>query len=235
MALIELKDIKKIYSLGEVDVSALAGVSLDIEKGEYVSLVGPSGSGKSTLMNTLGCLDRPTDGSYLLAGEEVVTMSADARARLRNDRIGFVFQNFNLLNRTSALENVELPLLYSKQVSVRQRHQRAAELLDLVGLADRMDHHPGQLSGGQQQRVAIARALINDPSIIMADEPTGNLDTRTSEEIINLFRKLNSENITIILVTHDNDVAENANRTITLRDGLVVSDVTQVTESASSP
>ncbi len=235
MALIELKDIKKIYSLGEVDVSALAGVSLDIEKGEYVSLVGPSGSGKSTLMNTLGCLDRPTDGSYLLAGEEVVTMSADARARLRNDRIGFVFQNFNLLNRTSALENVELPLLYSKQVSVRQRHQRAAELLDLVGLADRMDHHPGQLSGGQQQRVAIARALINDPSIIMADEPTGNLDTRTSEEIINLFRKLNSENITIILVTHDNDVAQNANRTITLRDGLVVSDVTQVTESASSP
>lgn len=235
MALIELKDIKKIYSLGEVDVSALAGVSLDIEKGEYVSLVGPSGSGKSTLMNTLGCLDRPTDGSYLLAGEEVVTMSADARARLRNDRIGFVFQNFNLLNRTSALENVELPLLYSKRVSVRQRHQRAAELLDLVGLADRMDHHPGQLSGGQQQRVAIARALINDPSIIMADEPTGNLDTRTSEEIINLFRKLNSENITIILVTHDNDVAQNANRTITLRDGLVVSDVTQVTESASSP
>ena len=235
MALIELKDIKKIYSLGEVDVSALAGVSLDIEKGEYVSLVGPSGSGKSTLMNTLGCLDRPTDGSYLLAGEEVVTMSADARARLRNDRIGFVFQNFNLLNRTSALENVELPLLYSKQVSVRQRHQRAAELLDLVGLADRMDHHPGQLSGGQQQRVAIARALINDPSIIMADEPTGNLDTRTSEEIINLFRKLNSENITIILVTHDNDVAQNANRTITLRDGLVVSDVTQATESASSP
>ena len=235
MALIELKDIKKIYSLGEVDVSALAGVSLDIEKGEYVSLVGPSGSGKSTLMNTLGCLDRPTAGSYLLAGEEVVTMTADGRARLRNDRIGFVFQNFNLLNRTSALENVELPLLYSKQVSVRQRHQRAAELLDLVGLADRMDHHPGQLSGGQQQRVAIARALINDPSIIMADEPTGNLDTRTSEEIINLFRKLNSESITIILVTHDNDVAQNANRTITLRDGLVVSDVTQVTESASSP
>ena len=235
MALIELKDIKKIYSLGEVDVSALAGVSLNIEKGEYVSLVGPSGSGKSTLMNTLGCLDRPTAGSYLLAGEEVVTMTADGRARLRNDRIGFVFQNFNLLNRTSALENVELPLLYSKRVSARQRQQRAAELLDLVGLADRMDHHPGQLSGGQQQRVAIARALINDPSIIMADEPTGNLDTRTSEEIINLFRKLNSESITIILVTHDNDVAQNASRTITLRDGLVVSDVNQVTESASSP
>jgi len=235
MALIELKDIKKIYSLGEVDVSALAGVSLNIEKGEYVSLVGPSGSGKSTLMNTLGCLDRPTAGSYLLAGEEVVTMTADGRARLRNDRIGFVFQNFNLLNRTSALENVELPLLYSKRVTARQRQQRAAELLDLVGLADRMDHHPGQLSGGQQQRVAIARALINDPSIIMADEPTGNLDTRTSEEIINLFRKLNSESITIILVTHDNDVAQNASRTITLRDGLVVSDVNQVTESASSP
>jgi len=233
MALIEIKDIQKIYSLGEVEVSALAGVSLNIEKGEFVSLVGPSGSGKSTLMNTLGCLDRPTAGSYLLAGEEVVTMSADARARLRNDQIGFVFQSFNLLNRTSALENVELPLLYTKQVSARQRHQRAAELLDQVGLADRMDHHPGQLSGGQQQRVAVARALVNDPSIIMADEPTGNLDTRTSEEIINLFRKLNSENITIILVTHDKEVAQNANRTIALRDGLVVSDVNQVTEPAS--
>lgn len=234
MALIELRDIRKIYSLGEVEVSALAGVSLDMDTGEYVSLIGPSGSGKSTLMNTLGCLDRPTSGSYLLAGEEVATMSADARARLRNHRIGFVFQNFNLLNRTSALENVELPLLYSKRISARARHQRAAELLELVGLADRMDHHPGQLSGGQQQRVAIARALVNEPSIIMADEPTGNLDTRTSREIIELFRKLNANDITIILVTHDQDVAQNANRTITLRDGLVVSDTRNIPEPASS-
>ena len=229
--MITFKNVNKYYK----DFHALKNINLSVDEGEILCIIGPSGSGKSTLMNTLGCLDRPTAGSYLLAGEEVVTMTADGRARLRNDRIGFVFQNFNLLNRTSALENVELPLLYSKRVTARQRQQRAAELLDLVGLADRMDHHPGQLSGGQQQRVAIARALINDPSIIMADEPTGNLDTRTSEEIINLFRKLNSESITIILVTHDNDVAQNASRTITLRDGLVVSDVNQVTESASSP
>ncbi|MCP4193214.1 MAG: ABC transporter ATP-binding protein [Planctomycetaceae bacterium] len=224
MALIELADVRKIYQLGEVEVSALAGVTLDIEAGEYLSLIGPSGSGKSTLMNTLGCLDRPTGGSYKLAGEEVVTMSADSRARLRNDRIGFVFQNFNLLNRTSALENVELPLMYSKQVSVRERRERAKDLLELVGLADRMGHHPSQLSGGQQQRVAIARALVNRPSIIMADEPTGNLDTRTSGDIIDLFRKLNADQITIILVTHDQDVARNADRTIMLRDGLVVTD-----------
>ncbi|MDG2382940.1 MAG: ABC transporter ATP-binding protein [Pirellulaceae bacterium] len=233
MALIELADVRKIYQLGEVQVSALAGVTLDIESGEYLSLIGPSGSGKSTLMNTLGCLDRPTDGSYKLAGEEVVTMSADARARLRNDRIGFVFQNFNLLNRTSAVENVELPLMYSQQISPRQRRERAKDLLELVGLADRMGHHPSQLSGGQQQRVAIARALVNRPSIIMADEPTGNLDTRTSRDIINLFRKLNADEITIILVTHDQDVARNADRTIMLRDGLVVSDSRNSSHSAS--
>lgn len=234
MALIELNKVRKIYQLGEVEVSALAGVTLDIEAGEYISLIGPSGSGKSTLMNTLGCLDRPTDGSYKLAGEEVATMSADARARLRNDRIGFVFQNFNLLNRTSALENVELPLMYTRHISVRERRQRAKNLLELVGLADRMDHHPGQLSGGQQQRVAIARALVNQPSIIMADEPTGNLDTSTSRDIIDLFRKLNADEITIILVTHDQDVAKNADRTIMLRDGLVVSDLRRSDEPADS-
>ncbi len=224
MALIELRKIRKIYTLGEVEVAALAGVTLDIQRGEYVSLVGPSGSGKSTLMNALGCLDRPTDGSYRLDGDEVATMSADTRARLRNDQIGFVFQNFNLLNRTSALENVELPLLYARHVTARERRKRAVDLLHLVGLSDRMDHHPGQLSGGQQQRVAIARALVNDPSIIMADEPTGNLDTRTSRDIIKLFETLNEENITIILVTHDRDIAANARRTIELRDGLVVQD-----------
>jgi ABC-type lipoprotein export system ATPase subunit len=176
-------------------------------------------------MNTLGCLDRPTSGSYLLDGLEISTMSRDERARIRNQKIGFVFQNFNLLNRTPAIENVELPLLYSKDVSRRERHQRAAEMLDLVGLADRMDHHPSQLSGGQQQRVAIARALVNRPSILLADEPTGNLDSRTSAEVIGMFRKLNEENgITVILVTHDQDVARNAKRNIVLRDGRVVSD-----------
>ena len=225
MPLIEQRDIKKSYDLGEVQVNALAGVTLDIEQGEYVSLIGPSGSGKSTLMNTLGCLDRPSSGSYQLAGEEIADMSRDGRARIRNERIGFVFQSFNLLNRTSAVENVELPLLYSKGMKPRERRKRAKELLDLVGLGDRLGHHPGQLSGGQQQRVAIARSLINQPSILMADEPTGNLDSKTSKEIITLFRELNeSRGITLILVTHDPEVADNAKRTIMLRDGLVVED-----------
>lgn len=225
MPLIELRDIRKIYRRGDSEVHALAGITLDIERGEYVSLIGPSGSGKSTLMNTLGCLDRPTSGSYVLSGEEVTQMSADGRARLRNSRIGFVFQNFNLLSRTSALENVELPLLYAPDISRRERGERARALLELVGLSDRMDHHPAQLSGGQQQRVAIARALVNQPAILMADEPTGNLDSRTSQEIIRLFQDLNqAQQITIILVTHDNEVAANARRTILLRDGLIVSD-----------
>jgi ABC-type lipoprotein export system ATPase subunit len=176
-------------------------------------------------MNTLGCLDRPTSGSYRLAGEEIATMSRDQRARIRNQRIGFVFQNFNLLARTSALENVELPLLYSRGVSARERHRRATDLLKRVGLGDRLDHHPSQLSGGQQQRVAIARALANRPAILLADEPTGNLDTRTSKEIIQLFRVLNEEEqITVILVTHDQEVARNAKRIIALRDGLIVAD-----------
>ena len=227
MPLIELRDIRKTYTLGEVEVQALCGVSLDIDRGEYVALMGPSGSGKSTLMNTLGCLDRPTSGSYLLDGEEVVTMSQDDRARLRNHKIGFVFQNFNLLSRTSALENVELPMLYSGGMSGRRRHAAGEELLERVGLGDRMDHHPSQLSGGQQQRVAIARALANEPSILLADEPTGNLDSRTSREVMELFRQLNEQDgLTVIVVTHDQDVARHARRAIVIRDGQVVSDST---------
>ena len=232
MALIELVDVKKIYDLGEVKVEALRGATLNIEKGEYVALIGPSGSGKSTLMNTLGCLDRPTSGSFQLDGKEIVSMTRNARARIRNEKIGFVFQNFNLLNRTTAIENVELPLLYSKGISGRQRRKKAIELLELVGLGDRLDHHPGQLSGGQQQRVAIARALINDPAILMGDEPTGNLDTKTSREVIALFRKLNQERgITIILVTHDQAVAKNADRIVVMRDGLIVKDTTDADEA----
>lgn len=225
MPLIQLDKIRKVYQLEEVEVQALREVSLTIEQGEYVALMGPSGSGKSTLMNILGCLDRPSSGSYLLSGEEVANMSRDARARLRNRNIGFVFQSFNLLARTSALENVELPLLYARGVSARERRSRALQMLERVGLADRLDHHPGQLSGGQQQRVAIARALVNHPPILMADEPTGNLDTRTSREIIDVVRALNeTQGITIILVTHDQDVARHAKRYLVLRDGLVVAD-----------
>ncbi len=235
MALIELRDICKIYDLGEVQVEALRSVSLDIQSGEYLALVGPSGSGKSTLMNTLGCLDRPTRGSYRLADEEVGDLSADQRARIRNRRIGFVFQNFNLLPRTSAIENVELPLLYAAHVSARDRRRRAIAMLERVGLGDRLGHHPGQLSGGQQQRVAIARALINEPSLLMGDEPTGNLDSRTSREVIELFRRLNEDNgITVILVTHDPDVARHAKRIIALRDGLIVQDTPDIDVAWSS-
>jgi putative ABC transport system ATP-binding protein len=227
MALIELRNIRKVYDLGEVQVEALRDVSLNIEPGEFVALMGPSGSGKSTLMNLLGCLDRPTGGSYRLAGEEVAGMSGDERARIRNQHIGFVFQNFNLLARTSALENVELPLLYAPRTSLRKRHQRAVEQLKQVGLGDRLHHHPSQLSGGQQQRVAIARAFVTGPSILMADEPTGNLDSRTSKEIMEIFRCLNeSKGITIIVVTHDQDVAHHAKRTVVLRDGRIVQDTT---------
>lgn len=232
MALIELRNISKIYDLGEVKVSALVDATLTIDKGECVALVGPSGSGKSTLMNTLGCLDRPTTGSYLLAGEEIATMESNQRARIRNQHIGFVFQNFNLLARTSALENVELPLLYGEAISARERHLRAIDVLTQVGLADRLDHHPGQLSGGQQQRVAIARALVNRPSILMGDEPTGNLDSKTSREVIGLLRELNeTHHLTVILVTHDPSVAKNTKRQIVLRDGEIVLDTTDAEQA----
>ena len=235
MALIELSDVSTTYDLGEGKVHALRSTTLNIERGEYVALIGPSGSGKSTLMNTLGCLDRPTEGSYSLDGEEIVSMSRDARANIRNKKIGFVFQNFNLLSRTSAEENVELPLMYSKGISPKKRRERSRELLELVGLGDRFDHHPAQLSGGQQQRVAIARALVNEPPILMGDEPTGNLDTKTSREVIELFEKLNQERkLTVILVTHDQEVARFAHRTIVLRDGIVICDTKNFDEALES-
>jgi ABC-type lipoprotein export system ATPase subunit len=227
VALIDIRDVSRVYDLGEVKVEALIGASLSIEQGEYVALIGPSGSGKSTLMNILGCLDRPTSGSYQLAGEEVATMARRERAHIRNRRIGFVFQNFNLLARTSALENVELPLLYAKHISAAERRRRAIEKLEMVGLANRLDHHPNQLSGGQQQRVAIARALVNEPAILLGDEPTGNLDSKTSREVIALFRELNERaGITIILVTHNQQIARDAKRTVVLRDGHIVCDTT---------
>ncbi|MBM4057739.1 MAG: ABC transporter ATP-binding protein [Planctomycetes bacterium] len=218
-------DVVKVYDLGSVRVEALRGVSLAIGRGEHVALVGPSGSGKSTLMNTLGCLDRPTSGSYVLDGREVTTLSKDERAHVRNRHLGFVFQSFNLLARTTALENVELPMIYARGVPARERRRRARAALESVGLGDRLDHHPTQLSGGQQQRVAIARALVNGPSILMGDEPTGNLDSRTGQDVIDLFRRLNREQgLTVIIVTHDPEVAAAADRVVTLRDGLVVAD-----------
>jgi putative ABC transport system ATP-binding protein len=225
MAFIQLRDIRKTYRRGAAPVHALAGVSLDVEQGEYLALMGPSGSGKSTLMNSIGCIDRPTSGSYLLEGAEVIAMSLDERARLRNKKIGFVFQNFNLLARISALENVELPMLYSRRLRGRRRHEFARSLLSRVGLEDRMDHYPTQLSGGEQQRVAIARAMANQPSILLADEPTGNLDSHTSQEVMELVEHLNqAEGITVILVTHDKEVANCARRQVVLRDGLILSD-----------
>lgn len=234
MALIEIRNLSKIYDLGEVKVAALNGVSLDIEEGEFVALIGPSGSGKSTLMNTLGCLDRPTSGSYRLAGEEVAGLGPDQLARLRNRRIGFVFQSFNLLSRTTALENVEAPLIYNPSCPRGERQQRATGLLARVGLGDRLDHRPNQLSGGQQQRVAIARALVNQPAILLCDEPTGNLDTRTSREIMAFFRELNNDGLTVILVTHDLDVARKANRALVLIDGQVVVDTADFDKAAEA-
>jgi ABC-type lipoprotein export system ATPase subunit len=225
MELIRLEDVKKTYYLGEVDVPVLKGVSLAIGRGEMVALMGVSGSGKTTLMNLLGCLDRPTSGRYWLDGEEISQLSADGRAMVRNKKIGFVFQSFNLLPRTTALENVMMPLSYTAQnLSEREGRDRACALLERVGLGDRLDHEPSQLSGGQQQRVAIARALVNHPPLLLADEPTGNLDSRTSEEILRMFQKLNDdEGITIILVTHDPNVANHAKRVIRIRDGLIES------------
>jgi ABC-type lipoprotein export system ATPase subunit len=223
MQLIELRNICKTYHIGEVAVPALKEVSLTIAQGEFAALMGTSGSGKSTLMNILGCLDRPTSGEYWLDGQEISRLSSDERAFLRNHRFGFVFQNFNLLPRTSALENVMMPLSYNAEhLPERQCRQRATETLDRIGLGDRINHVPSQLSGGQQQRVAIARALINKPSILLADEPTGNLDSHTSEEILRLFEQLNqTQHITIILVTHDANIARHAKRIIRISDGVI--------------
>lgn len=222
--LISLRDITKTYFLGEMDVPVLKGVSLDIDKGEYVALMGASGSGKSTLMNILGCLDRQTTGDYLFEGEEIGRASGDRRAMIRNQKIGFVFQSFNLLPRTSALENVIMPLAYTNgNLSYKERKARALEVLEKVGLKDRIHHYPSQLSGGQQQRVAIARALINHPPVLFADEPTGNLDSKTSVEVMDMFTQLNAEGITVILVTHSTEIASCAKRSIHVHDGRILS------------
>lgn len=224
---IRLQDLHKTYKLGDIEVHALRGINLTIRRGEFVAIMGASGSGKSTVMNIIGCLDRPTAGAYLLEGEDVSALSADQWALIRNGKIGFVFQGFNLLQRTTAVENVELPMMYTG-LGFKERRQRALEMLGLVGLAERCHHLPNQLSGGQQQRVAIARSLVNHPSLLLADEPTGNLDTKTSREIMELFQNLNMrEGITIVLVTHEPDIAEYAKRRIVFRDGLIISDSSQ--------
>jgi putative ABC transport system ATP-binding protein len=221
---IAVRDLTKIYTVGDLKVPALRGVSLDVAPGDFVALTGPSGSGKSTLMHLLGCLDRPTSGQYVLNGQDVSSLDKRALAHVRNHAIGFVFQGFNLLSRTSALENVELPMLYRRGIGARERRGRAAAALTAVGLGDRLDHHPNQLSGGQQQRVAIARALVNEPTLLLADEPTGNLDTRTSIEVMQIFQSLNERGLTIVLVTHEPDIAEYGTRIVSFRDGRVRAD-----------
>lgn len=222
---VRLNDVRKTYRQGEMEVHAVRGVSLEIQRGEFVALMGASGSGKSTLMNILGCLDRPTGGNYVLDGADVSSLDRDRLADIRNSKLGFVFQNFNLLPRTSARENVELPLLYGEhRLTNSELRERADRVLGSVGLGGREDHHPSQLSGGQQQRVAIARALVNEPEVVLADEPTGNLDSRTSVEIMGIFQKLNETGITIIMVTHEPDIAQYARRNVVMRDGLVRED-----------
>jgi len=227
-SVVKLEDIHKIYGNGaEIEVHAVRGVSIEIQKGEFVALMGASGSGKSTLMNMLGCLDRPTSGHYYLDGVNVSDLDRNDRADIRNQKLGFVFQGFNLLARTTALENVELPMLYSNQrISASALRERALHALEIVGLANRADHFPSQLSGGQQQRVAIARGLVNNPQVLLADEPTGNLDSKTSVEVMGVFQKLNEQGITILMVTHELDIAQYCKRNLILRDGKLVSDVT---------
>ncbi len=224
-AVIKLEDVHKTYHTGEVEVLAVRGVTLEIEKGEFVAVMGASGSGKSTLMNIIGGLDRPTKGHYFLDGTDVSQLDRDALANIRNRKLGFVFQGFNLLSRTSALENVELPMLYSHDhETASSQREKAIRALEIVGLADRADHHPSQLSGGQQQRVAIARALVNDPAVVLADEPTGNLDTRTSVEVMGVFQQLNERGITIVMVTHELDIARYTKRNVVMRDGQIIRD-----------
>jgi putative ABC transport system ATP-binding protein len=223
--LVKLENFSKTYYTGAVDVHAVRGVSLEIQPGEFVAVMGASGSGKSTLMNTVGCLDRPTAGKYWLDGVDVGDLERNELADLRNEKIGFVFQGFNLLSRTSALENVELPMLYARPgISARQQRKRALKALEIVGLSDRSDHHPNQLSGGQQQRVAIARALVNNPRLLLADEPTGNLDTRTSVEIMGVFQDLNAHGMTVVMVTHELDISHYSSRMVIMRDGRIVTD-----------
>jgi len=223
---ISVKNLVKTYVVGEIEVKALRGVNLDVQPGEFLAVTGQSGSGKSTFMHIVGCLDKPTSGQYFLDGEDVSRMSKDQLAVVRNKKIGFVFQGFNLLSRTTALDNVELPLLYGHSpLKLAERHKKAMEVLKAVGLEQRADHHPNQLSGGQQQRVAIARSLINNPSILLADEPTGNLDTRTSIEVMDIFQRLNKERgITVLLITHEQDIAEYGTRIVQFRDGQVIAD-----------
>ncbi len=224
--IIKISDIKRSFLLGTEEIQVLKGINLEIEKGDYVALMGPSGSGKSTLMNILGCLDTPTSGTYILNNKDVSKLTDNQLAEIRNKEIGFVFQTFNLLPRTTAIDNVALPMIYAGK-SKNERTQRAEKVLSQVGLQDRMDHHPNQLSGGQRQRVAVARALVNNPSIILADEPTGNLDTKTSIEIMALFDQIHKKGNTIILVTHEEDIAAHAHRIIRLRDGVIESDIRQ--------
>jgi putative ABC transport system ATP-binding protein len=228
--MIQVRDLARTYQMGDIEVRALRGVSFDIYQGEFVAIMGPSGSGKSTLMNLLGCLDTPTAGQYILDGVPVEHLNKDQLAAVRNRKIGFVFQQFNLLPRNTALENVELPLIYQGELRREERRERAARALTAVGLGQRMDHRPRELSGGQQQRVAIARALATEPALLLADEPTGNLDSQASEDIMRLFSDLNAQGITIVLVTHEQDIADHAQRVLTVRDGLLASDLVRKKE-----